>query len=385
MIDSYRYFMPVQVVFGTGALGQLSGACSGLGSRPLIVTGRKSARENGALDRVLNQFPEAKVFDGVEEDPTTETCDQVGAACREHACGFIIAIGGGSPMDVAKAAAGLAMNAGRCADFFGKDQFTRGALPLVTVPTTAGSGSEVTPNAVIVDAGKHEKKTIKGNILFPKAAILDPELTRPLPRSVTVNTGLDALSQAMEGMVSKTDTPVGDTLAIDAIERITEFLPRAAADGNDIEARSNMLHAAMLSGCVIAQSGTTLVHGMGYPLTLEFHIAHGLANGLLLTPLFQHNAHAAPHKVAAIARALGRDCGESGESASRAVAQGLHDLFKRIKVSPAGKHHGFDGAQLAGFAKALASNQYRLRNQIGEVDENAILRWYEQANEGAIV
>jgi alcohol dehydrogenase class IV len=336
------------------------------------------------LDRVLDQLPGAVVFDRVEENPSADTCDAGAALCRENDCDYVIGIGGGSPMDAAKAVAGLACNLGPCSEYFGADRFENGALPVMAVPTTAGTGSEVTSAAVIVDAEQGVKRTIKGNAVFPKLALLDPETTVPLPRDVTVNTGLDALSQAMEGFVSISATPMTDLIALEVCHLVKEYLPRAAEDGSDIDARSAMLYAAMLSGCVIAHTGTTLVHGMGYYFTLAFGIPHGLANALLLTPLFQHNARCVPEKVAPIAAVLGVSTEPEAEDASYKIANALHSLFEQLHVSPAGKDHGVDPSRLEEFAKHIITDPYRFKNQVGDVPVDRVLALFEQACEGGI-
>jgi alcohol dehydrogenase class IV len=232
---------------------------------------------------------------------------------------------------------------------------------------------------VIVDEATGTKRTITSKSLFPRVALLDPDLTTSLPRAVTIHSGLDVLSQAMEGIVSRKSTPVGDALALDACRRVREFLPRAAQNGEDADARAEMLYASMLSGCVIAQSGTTLVHGMGYYYTLECGVAHGLANGLLLAPLFRHNARHAPDKVSAIVAALG---GTLEGDLEREVTAPVHGLFSELGMSPAAADHGVRVDQLQRFAWEVASDPYRFRNQIGEITEPLIYEFYENSHRG---
>lgn len=380
-VPAFRYLAPTEIVFGAGTFRSLREHSRRLGARPLVVTGRRFARVSGLLDAALEQLAPrrgAAVFDQVPENPDTSVCDAAAAYCRDRACDHVVAIGGGSAMDVAKAVAGLARNKGGCADYFGADKFSGGALPVLAVPTTAGTGSEVTPYAVIVDARDRTKRTVSGRSLFPAAALLDPDLTRTMPREVAIATGLDALSQAMEGIVSKKSTPLGDTLALDACRRIRRYLPRAANDPGDDEARAQMLYAAMLGGCVIAQSGTTLVHGMGYHYTLARGIAHGLANALLLAPVFAHNARYAPDKVAAIAAALGEPPSEPGP----AVVAAIYRLLQELGVSPAARDHGVKAEDLEAFARDVAADPYRYRNQIGEITEARILGFYSDSHTG---
>ena len=381
-IAPYTYRMPVEVVFGEGCIGSLEERLHGLGRKPFVVAGMRSARELGLLERIERAFPSAVVFEGVDENPGTTVCDNGAMQCRAAECDCVAAIGGGSPMDAAKAIAGLARNDGRCVDHLGRGAFPNGALPILAVPTTAGSGSEVTPYAVLINDDTGRKATIGSPALFPRIALLDPALTVSLPRSVTVNTGLDALSQAMEGIVSNKANPAAEPLALEAIRIVREALPNAAERPGDLEARGKMLHGAMLAGCVIAQTGTTLVHGMGYWLTLECGVPHGLANALLLTPLFQHNAAVHPQRVARIAEALGHPCAPEPASAREAIATALHELLRDLEVSPAAADHGVDAAKLPQFAREIAEDPYRFRNQPGELDEAACLRLLEQACEG---
>ncbi len=382
--SQFNYHMPVQLVFGAGALNSLRDHAAPWGKKPFIITGRRSARSSGALGRVLEHFDDAAVWEGVEENPDTDTCDRAARDCRSEQCDLVIPLGGGSPMDTAKAVAGLALNDGPCVDYLGRDTFTNGALPIVAIPTTAGSGSEVTPFSVLVNAGKQEKRTIGGRNLFAKTAILDPELTLSLPRHVTINTGLDALSQAMEGMVSKKATAKGDILALETCRMVRKWLPEAADNPDNTEARAHMLFAATLSGCVIAQSGTTLVHGMGYPFTLEYGVAHGLANALLLPPLFAHNAEYAPERVAAIAEALGRPTTATPEDARTHIGEAIHALLADLGVSPAARDAGVEESRLEAMATNIASDPYRYRNQIGDITRDKIAAFYHQAYTGAL-
>jgi len=356
--------MPVEIVFGAGSLDTLGEQVKPYGRKPLIVTGQHSARASGALSRVLAQCPEAVVFEGVAENPTERQCDEGAGHCRSSGCDCVVAIGGGSAMDAAKAIAGLARNPEPCAHYLATGSFEQPPLPIVAIPTTAGTGSETTPYAVIVDSNARCKRTIRG--LFPSLALLDPVLAAHMPRHVTVNTGLDALSQAMEGLVSKRATPLGDELALAVCRIVREWLPRSADEPDNLEARGWMLYAAMLSGCVIAQSGTTLVHGMGYYFTLHFGVAHGLANALLLIPLFQYNAQADPGKVAAIAAALGCPADPSPDSAREAVTEALRNLFRRLRLSEAARDAGVEESALRRFAEDIVPDRSRFRNQPGD-------------------
>jgi len=388
-MDPFRYWMPTEVVLGAGAFAALGERCRALGGRALVVTGTRSARASGALDRALAQLPDARVFDAVEENPSIETCAQGAACCRENGCDVVVGLGGGSPMDAAKAIALLAANPGTCEDYLSGEKPPNAHLPVVAVPTTAGTGSDVTPYAVLVetrppseDGRRLNKRTLRG--VFPALALLDPELSVTMPRAVTVSTGLDALSQAMEGMVSRKATPMGDVAALETCRAVRAWLPRAAAEPADLEARARMLYAAMLSGITIAHSGTTLVHGMGYYFTLEFGIPHGLANALLLTPVFQYNARVVPEAVAALATALGHPCEATPDAAAGAVAQALHTLLRDVGTSPAAQDAGADPARLRWCAEQIFADRGRFKNQPGEPTLEEVHGFFRQACDGAI-
>ena len=383
-MDCFRYWMPTEIVFGAGLIESLAARSENLGKKPLLVTGRRSARATGALGRVMAQLPNAAVFDGVGENPTTETCERGAAFCRENGCDLIVALGGGSAMDAGKAIAGLVLNPGKCSDFFGADKFINGNLPIIAIPTTAGTGSEVTPYSVLINQDTRSKLTIAGRGLFPVTAILDPELSTSMPRAVTISTGLDALSQAMEGMASIRATPLGDSLALDTCRIVHAWLPRAADCPGDLEARSEMLYAAMLSGCVIAQSGTTLIHGMGYYFTLEFGLPHGLANGLLLAPVFRYNAQHLPEKVAAMAAALGCPSEPTPGPAGDAIVQALYGLLNRLGVSSAARDAGVQPERLAWCADDLFADRPRFKNQRGNPTLGEVRSFFLAAYQGAI-
>ncbi len=383
-MQPYRYHMPTEVWMGGGVFEDLGAHLSPLGFRPLLVTGRHSARAAGSLDRALAMLPQAVVYDRVDENPSASACEEGAAFSREHDCDCVVALGGGSPMDAAKAIALLSTNPGGCAAYFGRGVFPEPPLPIVAVPTTAGTGSEVTPYAVLVDDTQGRKRTIGGAPLFPRVALLDPQLSVTMPRHVTINTGLDALSQAMEGMLSLKSTAFGDTLALEICRLVKRWLPRAVEAPNDLEARAQMLQAAMLSGCVIAQSGTTLVHGAGYYLTLEFGLAHGLANALLLPSVFYHNARYEPRKVAALAKVLGRPVGDDPAEAGAGIVNALHELFGELGISPAARDAGVMEERLRWCAEDLYGDPYRFKNQVGDFTVDDVFRIFEDAYLGRV-
>lgn len=381
MVTNYQFLMPTRVVFGDGTLEQARGLVTPLGKRPFVVTGQNSSRASGALERLLERLPDPMLYEGVHENPTDAAVDAAARACRDTRCDVVVGIGGGSAIDLAKAVAVVATNEGRAADFYGTDRFEEAPLPLVAIPTTAGTGTEVTPYSVLVDVAANDKRTIGGAGLFPRTAILDPELTVTMPRDVTIHTGLDALSQGIEGVLSTSATPVTDPLALETVRLVIDWLPRAADNPDDLEARGWMLHAAMLSGIVVAQTGTTLVHGMGYQYTTECGVPHGLANALLLPPLLEYDAPYAPEQLQAIAAALGEPCGPN--AAGGVAARQIRQFIERLGVSPRASDHGVPKDRLPEFARRIDENETRFKKQLGRPNEAEILDFYNASFRGS--
>lgn len=381
-MSAFGFDLPTEVVFGEDTFDCLGEYSGNIGKRPFLVTGKHSARAAGYLGRALAQLPGAVLFDRVEENPTTTQCEEAAEICRARDCDHVIALGGGSPMDAAKAIAVLARNPAPASQYFGVERYTEAPLPLIAVPTTAGTGSEVTQYAVLVNVEERNKRTITGPALFPAVAILDPLLTLSLPRNVTIATGLDALSQAMEGIVSTHSTAASDVQALECCGLVRAWLPIAANEPGNREARARMLHAAMLSGAVIAQTGTTLVHGMGYYLTLEFGIAHGLANALLLAPVFRWNARHLPDRVAEIAAALGHPGPPIEPAAAENITVAVHTLLGKLGVSPAAKDHGAREDRLDWCAQHLSGDPSRFKRQAGTFATSDLHQLFQEAYEG---
>lgn len=307
---SFQYHMPVRVIAGADCVWENGALFAPFGARALIVTGRSSAK-NGALDdvaAVLRRNGQAfAVYDRVEANPSVATVRECAALARSFGADFIVAAGGGSPMDAAKAVA-------LCARQEVGDIFTHpiggDVLPMIHIPTTAGTGSEVTQYSVLTDDAAQTKRSIAAPQLFPRFAFLDGKYMATLPQSVTVNTALDALSHAVEGMLSVRAGAFSDALARESLRLLGGEFPALCAGEYAAEDRQTLLQAAALAGMVIANTGTTPVHGMGYSLTYFRGVPHGRANGLLLPAFLEACARRIPQRVREICGALGADLGE---------------------------------------------------------------------------
>ncbi|MDR3161083.1 MAG: iron-containing alcohol dehydrogenase [Spirochaetaceae bacterium] len=279
-----NYYMPTRVIAGENCVFENRAVLKDLGRRALIVTGKHSARANGSYADVVKAL-EANgqtyaLYDQVVSNPTVDNAYEAAALARREQCGFIVAIGGGSPLDAAKVAAALALREVEKAEIFGT-VFT-GALPIAAVPTTAGTGSEVSPAAVLTNDAEQTKTSISFPALFARFAFLDARYTETLPRQVTINTAIDALSHAIEGMLSIRASAPSDMLARESIRLIAECFEDLGGEQAGLPVRWKLLYASTLAGMVIANAGTTAVHALGYMLTYFKHLDHGRANGLLL-------------------------------------------------------------------------------------------------------
>ncbi len=278
------FFNPVEVYSGRGCVSSYD--WSAWGKKCCVISGRSSARMSGAFDDLKKALSIASishcVFDKTEQNPTVETCYMAGTAAREFGADFIVGIGGGSPLDAAKAAAVFAANPHLTPETLYTGEIKNEPLPIIAIPTTAGTGSEVTQYSVLTVHSIANKKTLKTPLIFPKAALLDAEYTITLPQSVTNATAVDALSHAVEGYFSKSANAVSDALAEKAIFYMGRGL-RALGDGRlDSVLRERLLTGSMIAGMVISITGTSFVHSYGYPLTYFEGIPHGEANAYFL-------------------------------------------------------------------------------------------------------
>lgn len=328
----FSYCMPTRVIAGPGCLVEQGEALKSLGTKALIVTGARSARASGALDDAVRALTDCglpyAVYDKVMSNPTVQCAYDGADMARANGCDFMLAIGGGSPLDAAKAMALLAASdAPPDPEAVFGASFTK-ALPVAAVPTTAGTGSEVTQYAILANDAAETKTSIATPLIFPRLAFLDGAYMRGLGRGVTVNTAIDALSHAVEGMLSVRASVISDTLARQSLAMIAPRLEAAGAGALDAGDRDELLLASTLAGMVIANTGTTAVHAMGYSLTYYKNVDHGRANGLLLPQFLMFVERSEPGRVADILACMGL----ASTAAFAALMASL--LGKRERLSP---------------------------------------------------
>ena len=327
MIASKKFTVtqPTRIHFGVGAVNDLADVVKDFkGSKALLVVD-PNLKAVGLLDRITAPLDKASlpytVFDHVDPEPGLLLADEGHDLARKDGCDCVVGVGGGSAMDVAKAIAILLTNGGKAEDYLGLGLISKPGVPKIMVPTTAGTGAEVTFTAVFINEKTKSKGGMNGDPLYPDAAILDPELTVTLPPHVTAAPGIDAFVHAMEAFTSTQSHPISDMYALEAMELISRNLPIAYANGDNIAARSAMLLGSLLGGKALATAGVGLIHAMAYPLGGMFGIPHGLANAVLMPFVVDYNIIGDPDKYARVADIMGFDVAEMSlrEAANTAV------------------------------------------------------------------
>jgi alcohol dehydrogenase class IV len=284
-----NFYMPTKVIMGVGCVINQKELMKNLGKKAMIVTGKNSAKENGSLADVIKALESMDishvVYDKVMSNPTIDCVYEGADLAKIEQVDFVVSIGGGSPMDAGKAIALLAVQEVTKENLF-SGQYEAKVLPMVHIPTTAGTGSEVTQYAILTNDKAQTKTSMAAPILFPTIAYCDPTYMMGLKDSITINTTIDALSHAVEGMLSVRSTALSDALAMEAIQAIMKNIRSMKNETLTLDQRGELLYASTLAGIVIAHTGTTAVHSMGYSLTYFRDIDHGRANGLLLANFF---------------------------------------------------------------------------------------------------
>ncbi len=325
---------PPKVIMGSGALGAAAEGLRALGSRALLVSDagiEQSGLLDVAQDAMANSGIEFHRFTGVKGNPDIETVDLAAAEAARFGADLVVAVGGGSSIDVAKAVAVLATNGGSIADYEGVDKFVHSPLPLAVVPTTVGSGSEVTKGAVITNHATQVKMVVVSDRLYATVAVLDPVMVAHLPGRIAATTGMDALTHAIEAYVAKGASPISDAINLGAIELIGKNL--VGASQGDPDAAYQMLVASSMAGIGFHDAGLGAVHALANTLGAHYGVHHGTANALFLPYVMDFNLPAAPERFARIARALGADVdGLSVEAAAEAAAAAVHELARATGV-----------------------------------------------------
>ncbi|MDC7218765.1 MAG: iron-containing alcohol dehydrogenase family protein [Spirochaetales bacterium] len=306
---NFQFYMPTRVLSGADCIKNNSARLKELGTKAFIMSGKSSAANNGSLHDMCEALKAEGMewchYNEVKPNPSLEDVRSAAEQANKCEADFIVALGGGSAMDAAKAVAVLAAEPVSNEALLGQRTFNK-VLPLAVVPTTSGTGSEVTPYSILTNNAMETKSFLNSEQVFPKLAFLDGRYTLELPRDITNATVIDALSHSAEAYLAVRATPPAQALALESLRLIGSVLPSLAnPEPLSVEQRDTLLYASMLAGIVIAQSGTTAVHAMGYSLTYFKGLDHGVANGLLMTEYFRFIEKARPEEVGKIREALG--------------------------------------------------------------------------------
>ena len=308
MGQTRQFRAPAVISTGPGAAREAGAYTKQHGGKALIITDA-NLEKIGLLAEVKASLEAAgvsySVYDKVVMEPVVEYVDDGLRALNEAEANVVVAVGGGSPIDTGKAVAAMSRNPGRISEYMGVGKLGKPSMPLIAIPTTAGTGSEVTPFTIITDPATDIKMLISSPYLIPSVALVDPLMTMKMPRSITAATGLDALTHAIEAYVSVKAQPLTDTFALSAIRLISTNLLRAYSQPDNLEARSSVLMGALQAGLAFANSSVALVHGMARPIGAYFHVAHGVSNAVLLPTVIEFSVPGNPRRYADIAEAMG--------------------------------------------------------------------------------
>ena len=377
-----EFLVPSQIVTGAGALDIAEKQLKVYGKKALIVTDNVMITLGNCekLEVALkNQNIEYSIYSDINGEPTDVMIEKGLEQYKKENCDFIIALGGGSPIDSMKAIAALVENPCNISDYMGKEIDVK-VPPMVAVPTTAGTGSEATQFTIITDTKNDVKMLLKGKKLIPDYAIIDPQFTMTAPPKVTAATGLDALCHAVEAYTSRKAQILSDSFALSAVKKIFKYLPVAFHDGKNEEARVMMSIAALEAGIAFNNASVTLIHGMSRPVGALFHVPHGLSNAMLLKECLKFALPGAYDKFGELGRSIGVAEGQdSDQVAAEKFLEAIVEITKELEI-PTLNEFGVDKEEFAGVidkmsADAMASGSPQ--NTIREISQEDVKEMYK--------
>lgn len=377
------FIVPGRIITGSGALDMAEGAFGQLGKKAMIVTDQVMIQLGNCekVEQALkNQGVAYTIYSGITGEPTDVMIETGLKQYKEEGCDFLVALGGGSPIDSMKAIGSLVVNGGSITDYMGKVIDVE-MPPMVAVPTTAGTGSEATQFTIITDTKKDIKMLLKGEVLMPTLAVIDPQFTMTAPPKITAATGLDALCHAVEAYTSRKAQTMSDTFAVSAVKRIFKFLPVAFHDGKNEEARVEMSVAALEAGIAFNNASVTLIHGMSRPIGALFHVAHGLSNAMLIKVCLGFALEGAYDRFAELGRAIGAAEGsDSDKEASEKFLKAIVALVEELET-PTLAQYGIDKDAFFNVIEKMAHDAMESgspQNTRREITEADVVEMYKQ-------
>ena len=381
-IISFR--SPHLILAGLGSLDRLGEEAKALEAKNALVVTDKGVVDSGVAEKVQDLLKKAgmsvDVFDKVISDPDIGCAEACIEMAKRGKYDLILGVGGGSSMDIASVASVMSTNPGSVHDYLGINLVKNPGIPTILIPTTAGTGAEATPNAILTDVEAKLKKAVVSPYILPRVAIVDPLLTGSMPPSVTSSSGIDALAHAIETYTSNNATILSDLFAKEAINRIGRSLRTAVANGNNLQARYDMSIGSLYAGIAIANAGTTAVHALAYPLGGQFNVAHGIANGLLLPYVMEFNVLGDIPKFAQIAQFLGEKV-EHLPLLDQAyhAAEAVKAIYRDLKIPQSLTELKVPKEAIPDMAKAAMNVARLMANNPREMTVEDIERIYEKA------
>ena len=336
----FNYYLPVNLIFGVGKIELLGEETAKYGKKALVVTGKNSTKKTGLLDKSLKLLDKANVeyvvFDKIAQNPLITIAKEGASLAVETGCDVVVGIGGGSIMDAAKGIAFMVKNQGDISDYIFSRKSGTTALPIVLVPTTAGTGSEGNNFAVLTNPQNGDKKSLRTNAIYAKASIIDPQLMITMPKSIIASVGFDALTHNMEAYVSNTSQPITDMQSLYGMKLLAENLRKVYSNPADLKAWEKVTFAATLGGMVIGMVGVTGAHALEHPVSGLKDIVHGKGLAALTPEIIERSAMFSPEKYSDISRILG---GTDEKDCSKVIIELLKDLKLNVTLGEMGITH----------------------------------------------
>lgn len=386
--QSFSINQPTSIHFGVNAIQQLGDVVARMQGSKVFLVADPGLKNAGIITQITSVLKKKKIpyvlYDKVVPEPGLKLADQGAKLAKKEKADCVVGIGGGSALDIAKAVSILLTNGGKAEDYLGLDKIKLPGVPKIMVPTTAGTGAEVTFTAVFINEKTNSKGGMNGDPLYPDAAILDPALTLSLPPHVTAATGIDAFTHALEAFVSTQAHAISDMYAMEAMALISNNLGAAYANGTNIEARSAMLMGSLLGGKALATAGVGLVHAMAYPLGGMFNTAHGLANAVLLPYVVEYNIIGNPMKFATIAEIMGYETeGLPLREAGQLAVEAIHQLNADVGIPGSLESLGIPADRIPEMAKIALTVTRPVENNPRKPTLDDVISIYEAAFDGS--
>ena len=333
---SFNFFVKSNITFGKGAVEKLPEILKGYGLKKVMIVYDGGVKAAGIAEKIVDQVKKAEVeyliFDGVIPNPTNEVVEEAAKLAKEAKVEGMVAVGGGSSIDLAKAVNVLMTNPGTIGEYGGMNMVKNPCLPLIAIPTTAGTSSEITNVSALIDTEKVIKYVVIDNKIVASDVIADPEFTKTMPVSVTAATGMDAITHAVESYISNEATPLTEYNSLKGLSMLYENLPKVVENGSDMEARENMMLGCIITGFGFSNANLGFVHAIAHTLSAHFGLAHGLANACVLPYVMEYNAEACPEKMVDMAKTIGLPVSGNLDEDKYLLAHALKDLIVKLKI-----------------------------------------------------